>query len=149
MLRQVLLFVHVSGAIGWIGGMFFAYFCLRPAAVETLDPPKRLALWSATLARFLAYMSVAVLLIVGTGVAMFLPVGFKEAPVGWHVMLTLGVVMAAVFAYVYGVLFRAFQAHCSAASWQAAAAVLNRIRQLVALNLSLGLTVVAAAVSTR
>ena len=36
-----LLFIHVVDAILWVGGMFFAYFCLRPAAAETLDPPKR------------------------------------------------------------------------------------------------------------
>ena len=52
MLRQILLFVHLLGAIAWVGGMFFAYFCLRPAAMEVLDPPRRLPLWSATFARF-------------------------------------------------------------------------------------------------
>ena len=52
MFRQILLFVHLAGAITWLGGMFFAYFCLRPAAVEVLDPPKRLPLWVATFARF-------------------------------------------------------------------------------------------------
>ena len=149
MLRQVLLFIHLTSAIAWLGGMFFAYFCLRPAAVETLDPPKRLPLWNATFARFLPYMSVAVLLIIGTGLGMFLPVGFREAPVGWHAMLTLGLVMAVVFAYLYGVLFRKLQLHCSAASWPAAAGVLNRIRQLVALNLTLGILIVAAAISAR
>jgi uncharacterized membrane protein len=149
MLRQLLLFLHLVSAIAWLGGMFFAYFCLRPAAVEVLDPPKRLPLWVATFARFLPYMTVAVILLLGTGLAMLLPVGFGHAPTGWHVMLTLGLVMAAVFAYVYGVLFPRLRAGCAASAWPTAAQALNRIRQLVALNLWLGVFVVAAAVSAR
>lgn len=149
MLHKSLLFLHLVSAIAWLGGMFFAYFCLRPAAAEVLDPPKRLPLWVATFARFLPYMSVAVLLLLGTGLAMLLPVGFGRAPWGWHVMLTLGLVMAAVFAYVYAALFPKLRADCLASAWPAAGQTLNRIRQLVALNLGLGLLVVGAAVSAR
>jgi uncharacterized membrane protein len=149
MLRQLLLFLHLACAIAWLGGMFFAYFCLRPAAAEILDPPKRLPLWVATFGRFLPHMSVAVLLILGTGLGMWLPAGFRQAPVGWHVMMTLGLVMTAVFAYVYWGLFPKLRADCSASAWPAAAQTLNRIRQLVALNLGLGALVLVAAVSAR
>lgn len=148
MLGQALLLLHLLAVISWLGGMFFAYFCLRPAAVETLEPPQRLPLWAATFARFLPYMGVAVLLILGTGLGMLLPV-FRTAPPGWHVMLALGVVMALVFAYVYLGLFPALRAHCAAAAWAKAGPVLNRIRQCVALNLALGVLVVMAAVSGR
>jgi uncharacterized membrane protein len=149
MLRQLLLFLHLVCAIAWLGGMFFAYFCLRPAAAEVLDPPKRLPLWVATFARFLPYMSVAVLLILGTGLGMVLQVGFGQAPIGWHLMLALGVVMASVFGYVYWVLFPKLRAECSASAWPSAGRTLNRMRQLVALNLGLGVLVVVAAVSAR
>jgi uncharacterized membrane protein len=149
MLRQTLLLLHLVSAIAWLGGMFFAYFCLRPAAAEVLDPPKRLPLWVATFARFLPYMSVAVLLLLATGLGMLVPVGFGQAPLGWHVMLALGLVMAAVFAYVYGVLFPKLRAACLASAWPAAGQTLTRIRQLVALNLGLGLLVLVAAVSAR
>ncbi len=149
MIRQLLLLLHLLGAIAWLGGMFFAYFCLRPAAAEVLSPPERLPLWAATFARFLPYMAVAVLLILATGLAMLLPAGFPAAPLGWHVMLAVGVAMAAVFAYIYLGLFPKLRAHCAASAWAPAAQVLNRIRQLVALNLALGLLVVLAAVSAR
>jgi uncharacterized membrane protein len=149
MLRQLLLFLHLVCAIAWLGGMFFAYFCLRPAAAEVLDPPKRLPLWVATFARFLPYMSVAVLLILGTGLGMVLQVGFGQAPIGWHLMLALGVVMASVFGYVYWVLFPKLRAECAASAWPSAGQTLNRMRQLVALNLGLGVLVVVAAVSAR
>ena len=64
-------------------------------------------------------------------------------------MFALGVVMAAVFGYIYFSLFPKLQAHCKAQAWPSAAEVLNRIRQLVALNLILGFLVVLAAVSAR
>ena len=149
MLRQLLILLHLLSAIAWLGGMFFAYFCLRPAAVEVLEPPKRLPLWVATFARFLPYMSVAVAVLLASGFSLLLAVGFRHAPIGWHVMMTLGLIMAAVFGYVYAVLYPRLRTHCSASAWPAAAQALNGIRQLVALNLVLGVCVVAAAVSAR
>lgn len=149
MLRQTLLLLHLLSAIVWLGGMFFAHFCLRPAALETLDPPKRLPLWVATLARFLPLTGVAVLLLFITGFAMLLPVGFSHAPLGWHIMLALGIAMAVVFTYVYAVLFPKLRAHCLASAWPLAGQTLNRIRQLVTLNLGLGVLAIVAVVFVR
>jgi uncharacterized membrane protein len=69
--------------------------------------------------------------------------------VGLYVMMALGLVMAALFAHVYLVLFPAFRKNCSASAWPAAAQSLNSIRRLVALNLVLGVCVVVAAMSAR
>lgn len=149
MLRHLLLLLHLLAAISWIGGMFFAYFCLRPAAAEVLQPPQRLPLWAATFARFLPAMAVAVTLLAITGVGLFVPVGFRAAPPGWHVMLGLGLAMAAVFLFVWLSLFPQLRAQVAASAWPAAGQVLNRIRQMVALNLALGVLVVLAAVSGR
>ncbi len=149
MLRQTLLLFHLLSAIVWLGGMFFAYFCLRPAAAETLDPPKRLPLWVATFARFLPLTGVAVLLLFATGLAMLLAVGFGQAPLGWHIMFGLGIIMAGVFTYVYAVLFPKLRAHCQVSAWPLAGQTLNRIRQLVALNLGLGVLAIVAAVLVR
>lgn len=149
MLRQLLIFLHLAGVIAWVGGMFFAYFCLRPAAVEVLEPAKRLPLWSATLARFLPYAAIAVLVILATGITMLVQAGFRAAPVGWHAMLALGLLMAAVFTYAYLVLFPKLRDRSAAADWPAAAQALNGIRRLVALNLVLGICTVIAAISAR
>ena len=149
MFRQLLILLHLLGAIVWIGGMFFAYFCLRPAAAQMLEPPKRLPLWASTFARFLPYAAIAVVVLLATGSAMLAEVGFRQAPVGWHLMLSLGLVMAAVFAYVYFVLYPKLRTSCAASDWPAAAQVLNRIRRLVALNLVLGICTVVAAISAR
>jgi len=147
--HQILLFIHLTGVIVWVGGMFFAYFCLRPAAVALLMPPERLPLWVATFRRFLAYSAVAVVLILTSGMIMLTSFGISQAPAGWHAMLTLGLIMAVVFFIVYFVLYPKLAAHCAASSWPAAANVLNNIRHLVALNLVLALCTVVAAMSAR
>ena len=149
MLRQLLVLLHLLGAIVWIGGMFFAYFCLRPAAAEVLEPPKRLPLWVSTFARFLPCAAIAVVVLLATGTAMLVETGIRQAPVGWYVMVALGLVMAAVFADIYVVLYPRLRALCAASAWPAAAQVLNGIRRLVALNLVLGVCTVVAAISAR
>ncbi len=149
MLRQLSVIVHLLAAMAWVGGMFFAYFCLRPAAAEVLQPPQRLPLWTATFQRFLKYAAVAVTLILATGLGMYMESGARHAPVGWHLMMTLGFVMAAVFGYVYAILYPELREHCAAAAWPAAGKALHRIRQLVALNLALGVATVVAAISPR
>lgn len=147
--REILLFLHLLGVIAWVGGMFFAYFCLRPAAAECLEPPKRLPLWAATFRRFLAYTAAAVAAVLFSGLTMLAQAGFSQAPLGWHIMLTLGLVMALIFGYVYLVLYPRLRAHCSASAWPAAAQALNAIRRLVALNLILAACTIVAAISAR
>lgn len=149
MLRQAFLALHLLAAMAWMGGMFFAYFCLRPSAAEVLEPSMRLPLWLATLERFLRYMSLAVLVVLATGVAMLVSAGFRAAPIGWHVMFAVGLVMAAVYAHIHLGLLPKFRAHCRSSAWPAAAQVLNSIRRLVAFNLTLGVATVVAAVSGR
>lgn len=149
MMRQALLLVHLLGAILWIGGMFFAYVCLRPAAAEVLEPPQRLPLWAAAFARFLPAAALAVLGLLASGFAMLAQTGFAQAPIGWHLMLALGLLMSAVFAYVYAVLYPKLRAACANAAWPLAAQALNGIRRLVALNLVLGVLTVVAAISAR
>jgi len=145
MLRQPMILLHLLGAMLWIGGMFFAYFCLRPAAGKVLQPPQRLPLWAATFDRFLPITAVAVVVILATGFSLMLQVGFRNAPVGWHIMMSLGLLMAAVFAYVYLVPYPKLRQACAAAAWPTAGEALNAIRRAVALNLVLGLCTVVAA----
>lgn len=37
--------LHVLSALVWVGGMFFAWMVLRPAAMKALEGPARLKLW--------------------------------------------------------------------------------------------------------
>jgi uncharacterized membrane protein len=149
MLLQIVLLAHLLGAIAWIGGMFFALFCLRPASIEVLPPPLRLSLWVATLGRFLRYTTIAVVVLWASGLTLLLHAGFARAPLGWHLMLGLAVIMSAILAGVYGRLYPQLAAKAASADWAAAAVVLNHIRRWVGINLVLGLLTVAAAVSGR
>ena len=149
MLHKILLFLHFAGAVVWVGGMFFAYFCLRPASGQILQPPQRLPLWAATFRLFLRYAAISVVVLLGSGFAMLLPVGVGTAPHGWLAMMTLGLVMAGIFVYVYGVLYPRLAKNVQASAWPAAAAALNGIRRLVAINLILSVAVVVSAVSAK
>ena len=149
MLRPLLLFLHLAGVIVWVGGMVFAYFCLRPAAMRVLQPPQRLPLWVAAFHPFFRLVAVSIALIFVSGLAMLYQTGFAAAPVGWYLMLALGVAMAGVFGYVDRTLYPRLRRHCEASDWPAAAAALNGIRRLVAVNLVLAACAVAAVVSSR
>ena len=144
-MRALLVFIHLAGVIVWVGGMFFAHFCLRPVAAAQLPPPQRLPLLAGVLGRFFPAVAVAVVAILGSGLALMLGAGFAHAPVHWHVMMAIGLAMAAIFAVIYLHLFRRLRAGVAAAEWPAAGAAMNRIRQLVALNLALGTLTLAVA----
>ena len=150
-MHNTLLFLHLAAAIFWVGGMAFAHFCMRPAAVDVLQPPLRLPLMARALGRFFPLVAVAVVVILATGFAMLLAGGrgLAQAPVGLHAMLALGLVMSAVFVAIYARLNPALQKHVAAQDWPQAGTVLNRIRMLVSLNLVLGVLTVAAAAAAR
>jgi putative copper export protein len=45
--------LHVLSAMIWVGGMFFAWMVLRPAAANTLTGPVRLVLWAGRISALL------------------------------------------------------------------------------------------------
>lgn len=142
---RLLLLVHVAGIVVWIGGMFFAHFCLRPVAASQLPPPQRLPLMAAVLGRFFAAVAVAVIAILGSGFTMAAMSGFAAGTISRHLMMGIGTVMAVIFGLIYLNLYPQLRMRVDAAEWPAAGGVLDRIRKLVVVNLSLGtLTVVVA-----
>jgi len=145
----LLLMLHVASAAVWVGGMFFAYQCLRPVAAAQLAPPERLRLWRAVLARFFAWVWVAVVLIPASGLATLLNIGIANAPLHWHLMLLSGTVMIAIFVGVYFLPYRALDAAVAREDWAAGGRALGRIRSMVGVNLLLGLLTVAIATAGR
>jgi len=137
-MRTFLLFLHLAGVIVWVGGMFFAHFCLRPVAAEQLPPAQRLPLLAAVLGRFFVAVALAVVIILLSGFASLKMTGFALAPLHWHAMAGLGLLMAAIFAAIYFRLYPRLQAGVAAEDWPAAGAAMNSIRQLVVTNLLLG-----------
>lgn len=138
--------LHQLGAVVWIGGMFFAYVALRPAAAKLLEPPLRLPLWRETLRRFFLWVWAAIALLFSSGLYMLASAyGMHAAPAYVLGMAGLATVMTCIFMYVYFAPFAALTRAVDAQLWPAAGATLNRIRQLVAINLMLGLVTIGVA----
>ncbi len=138
--------LHLLAALIWVGGMFFAYVVLRPAAVQILEPPQRLRLWHAVFTRFFVWVWSAIAVLLASGFYLiYLFGGMAHAPRHVHIMLALGLVMIAIFAVVFFARYVPLGQQVSQQHWEEAGATLGRIRQLVAVNLTLGLTTVAVA----
>lgn len=146
----ILLFIHLLCAAFWVGGMATLHFAVRPAAVATLEPPLRLRLMAAALRRFFVGVDASVTLLFVSGVAMILQAGGFGA-VQWRVqaMMGIAVLMAAVYVYIRASVFRAMRRAVADSAWPVAAAKLNTVRQLVSLNLVLGVAVFAVAILGR
>ena len=132
--------IHLLAVLIWVGGMFFAYMVLRPAAVDVLQPPERLRLWDNVFRRFFNWVWGAIGLILATGFYMIYQYGgMAHVPVHVHIMLTLGLAMVAVYCYVFFACYVPFNLHVAKERWKEAGEILGKIRKLVALNLTLGL----------
>ncbi|HEY5633298.1 MAG TPA: hypothetical protein VIT02_06020 [Burkholderiaceae bacterium] len=143
-MRQLWIFLHLIAVVVWVGGMFFAHHCLRPAALA-LSPPQRLALMREALGRFLGYVSVALLALWASGLAMMIETGFAAAPPAWHAMTAVALLMTLIFAVIRLGRFAKFSRAVAASDWPAAGALLGSIRMLVVVNLWLGLFTIALA----
>lgn len=149
-LYAILLFVHVCAAAFWVGGMATMHFAVRPAAVATLEPPQRLPFMAAALRRFFVGVSTAVVLLWVSGlVLLMMQGGFAGAHWRVHAMLTLALVMTLIYGHIRFAGFKRLQQAVQASDWPKAAPRLNQIRQLVALNLGLGVLVFAVALIGR
>jgi uncharacterized membrane protein len=139
----VALALHIFGAVIWVGGMFAIYMCLRPA-LGALEPPQRLRLMRDTLGRFFPWVWVAILLLLASGYWLMFTVfgGFARLPLYINLMQGLGVVMIALFFWLFHGPWLALKRAVAAEDWMTAGANLNRIRQIIAVNLPLGLLIV-------
>ncbi len=147
-LVPLLLFLHLVAVVVWVGGMFFAYLCLRPVAAAQLEPPQRLMLWTGVFERFFPWVWPSVVMILGSGLTMFWVVGAGNpgnAPLHWNLMMGTGIVMMLIFAHLYFAPFQTLRQCVAAADWPRAGAALDQIRKLVGFNLFLGLLTIVVA----
>lgn len=144
-MHPVFLFLHLTGVVLWVGGMFFAWMCLRPVAAAQLEPPVRLALWAGVFARFFPWVWGAILAIFLTGLLTMLAVGMKQAPLHWHLMLALGLLMMGLFSHVFAAPYRKLKVAVAAQDWSAGGIALGQIRQFVGINLVLGMATIGVA----
>ena len=133
----------------WVGGIFFAYMALRPAANATLAPAQRLQLWQSAYRHFfpLVWVMIGLLLLTGYTDIFMRFNGFENAALYLKLMHGIGLLMVVLFGYLYFVLYRRFGLAVSKGDTPAAAAVMSRIRPVMLINLSLGLLITAIGIA--
>jgi uncharacterized membrane protein len=134
--------LHVLCAVLWVGGMFFAYVVLRPS-LAAIEAPQRMLLHTQVFKKFFLVVWHAMPLILITGGAM-LALNWDMAALPWQInaMMTLGLLMAAVFLVIFFGPYRQFR---RTTDRNRMASSLNGIRKLIGLNLLLGLLTVIIA----
>ena len=146
----LLVALHVLAAVVWVGGMFFAYVVLRPAA-GSLEPADRLPLWHRVFSSFFPWVwaSIVLLLISGYGMLFRAFGGFAGAPLHVNVMQGIGIVMMLLFLHLFFAPWRRFGRAVERKAFPEAAKELGQIRRIVAINLALGLVTIALGASGR
>lgn len=146
MLDNLAYAVHVLFATLWVGGMAFAILALRPA-LAVLEPPQRLALMGRVHKRFFLVVWHAMPLVLLTGYVLLFGYygGFRGARWHVHLMHLTGLLMAAIYLAIAFGPWAQMRAALAAGDHAAAGAANERIRQLVTLNLALGLLTVGVA----
>jgi len=139
-MNAVAVGLHIVAAVVWVGGLFFAYVVLRPTT-NSLEPPQRLQLWAGVFKRFFpwVWMAIVILFISGYWLIFNWFKGFSSTPGYVHLMHLMGWVMTILFVYLYYRLYPSFKAAVKAESWPEAGAAMNKIRQIVLVNLILGM----------
>ena len=143
--------LHLLAAIVWVGGMFFAHMALRPVAAQLLAPPQRLPLLAAVFQRFFVWVWLAIATLLTTGYWMLFAYfgGMGGAGVHIHIMNAVGMVMVALFVFLFSVPFRAMRAALAVDDFKEAGRRLALIRVIVLINLTLGLITSVVAVAGR
>jgi len=142
---------HILAAVIWVGGMFFAYNALRPAAAQVLEPPLRLELWVQVFRRFFIWVWLSIAIILATGYWMLFQYfgGFEHAGKHIHIMHGAGLLMVLIYAHVFFSPYRKLKQAVIVQDYPLAGAKLNLIRKLVGLNTLLGIFVIAVASAGR
>ncbi|MGD8591686.1 MAG: CopD family protein [Gammaproteobacteria bacterium] len=139
--------LHLITSTIWVGGMFFAYMALRPVAAQILEPPVRLELWLQTFKRFFLWVWIAIVVIPLSGYWMIMQIWGDFSSIGLDLKLMHGIgwVMILIFMLVFFLPYRRMRHALANSDITSAANALALIRKLVALNLTLGLIVIAIA----
>lgn len=141
----IALAFHLLAATVWIGGMFFAYVCLRPVLGQR-QPVERLQIWRQTFGKFFAWVWLAVGILFFSGFYMLFQLGGFGNVGGYvYMMLGLAVVMTAIFKFIYLAPFKHLKAGVESGDVKVAAFALATIRKLVAINLTLGFIIIIVA----
>lgn len=151
MIYATLKLLHILAIVVWIGGMVFAHFFLRPAALQ-LEPPQRIRLMHGALQRFFKAVLVSIAVVLASGLWMIGRVAKETVqaglpfnmPLDWTIMAVLGIVMIGIFGHIRFALFKRLDKAVAASDWTAGGTALAGIRTWVAVNLAIGVAIIVA-----
>lgn len=137
--------LHLLAAVIWVGGMIFAHQMLRPVAAAQLEPPLRQPLWVGVFNRFFPWVWASVIVIPVTGYWMLFGVlgGMGQVGLYVHIMHALGLLMIAIYIYVYFVPFQKLKKAVAEQAWPEGKPHIDRIRDMVGINMILGVITIA------
>ena len=143
---------HLVAAIFWMGGMAFMILALRPVAVKLLEPPEQLQLLGAVWKRFFIVVMVSIVALFASGTNLYTTAfraikattGTGSVPLGWNVMLVLGLLMMLIFGYIYFAGYARFKRAVAAQDWPLAGKAAAQIQTLMLTNFVLGWLSIAA-----
>ena len=138
--------IHLTAGILWMGGMAFMLLAFRPAAIAVLQPPERLQLMGAVMRRFFMVVGVSIAALLATGTPMYTTMfratreatGQGAVPLGWNLMLGIGVLMMLIFGHLFFVGYARFKRAAAVKDWPLAGKAALLIHRLVILNFVLG-----------
>ena len=143
---RIAILIHLLGVIVWLGGMFFAYACLRPVAAAQLPPAQRLPLLAAVFGRFFVAVGIAIAAILVSGLLRFGAAG-GAAPWHWHAMAATGSAMVLIYLLIVLRFYPRLKAAVANQAWPTGGAAMEAIRKLVLVNLVLGGVTLAIALA--
>ena len=144
--------LHLIAGIVWMGGMTFMLFALRPAALACMDAQPRAILMGQVWKRFYALVLVAIVALFATGTHLYtatfratrLATGDGGVPLGWNVMLVLGLLMMLIFGHLYFAGFKKYKRAVAAGQWPIAAKAASLMHTMTLINFTLGWAAILA-----
>ena len=144
--------LHLLAGIVWLGGMTFMLFALRPAALATLEAQSRAQLMGQVWRRFFALVLAAIVVLFATGTHLYtqtfraarLATGEGSVPLGWNVMLVLGLSMMLIFGHIYFAGFKKYKRAVAAGEWPLASKAAGLIHTMTVINFCLGWAAIVA-----
>ena len=144
--------LHLIAGIVWMGGMTFMLFALRPAAIIEMEAQPRAILMGQVWKRFYAMVLASIVVLFATGTHLYtatfratrLATGDGGVPLGWNIMLVLGLVMMLIFGHIYFAGFKKYKRAVAAGDWPLAAKAASLIHTMTLINFSLGWLAIVA-----
>lgn len=149
---DIVKLLHLVAAIVWMGGMAFMLLALRPAAMAVLDGPTRLRLMGAVWQRFFIAIALSIVVLFTTGTNLYTTMfraakaaaGTGSVPLGWNIMLALGLLMMLIFGHIFFAGYAKFKRANAAGDSALAGKMAAQVHALMLTNFVLGWLAIAA-----